>query len=82
VRGERDRGQRTQLRRRICPRGVEQLVGGAAAGCERGHEPALALQPMSDVGVELGRRVEDGRAVAGTERGERPRAELLQAIEI
>ncbi len=54
----------------------------ARAGRPRGEDPPLALEPVGDVLVELGRRVLDHRAVARVEAGEPEAAEAPQAVEV
>src|SRR5215213_11134954 len=45
--------RRAQLRRRVRPGGVEQLLAPAQPRVERLHQPPLAVQAVGDVLVEL-----------------------------
>src|SRR6185312_12624677 len=78
VRGERDRGGRAQERRRVGPRGVEQLVDRAGAGGERVEQGALAREPVLDVLRDLRLRILDERAVARADQRGRALAQALQ----
>src|SRR5919107_1067148 len=67
VRGQRDGGGRAQRGRRVGPHAVQQLVRAAQAVGQRALEPALAVEAVGDVLVELGVRVEDERPVTGAQ---------------
>ena len=81
MRGERHRRRRPQHRGRVVPHLVEQLVDRPPAVVQRGDQPPLALEPVGDVLVELGRRVVDQRAVAGAEDSEPGAAQPREPVE-
>ena len=64
------------------PGGVDQRVLAADARVERGHDPALALEPVRDVLVELGAGVGDLGAVPGVEPLQPEPAQPPQAVEV
>ena len=82
VRRERDRRGRPQLLRHVVPGGVEHLGHRARAGLQRREQPALAIQPVLDVLVELGRRIGHRRPVAGQEHRQVAPAQLAQRLQV
>ena len=67
---------------RVVPDVVEQLVLGTQSAGERVDEPALALEPVRDVLVELGGGIGHGRAVPRAQDIERERAQPAQRGQI
>jgi len=80
VSGERERRRRAQLGGHLGPRSVEQLVARSDAGVERLEQPALPVEPVLDVLVELRPRVPDVGTVSGAERLEVELAQSAQRI--
>ena len=68
--------------RHAVPRRRQQLVLRARARLERRDDPALALQPVRDVLVELRGRIVDDRPVAGVEPLQPERAQPPQAVQV
>jgi hypothetical protein len=64
VRGQRDCSGWPELHRRVVPDLIEQLLHTAAPRLERGDQPALAVESVLDVLIDLGPRIGHDRAVA------------------
>src|SRR5438552_8328916 len=82
MRLERERCGGSQLRWCVVPDPVEQLLAPPQSAVQRLQEPALAVEPVADVFVELRVRIPDDRPVAWAERLELERAEPPQGLQV
>jgi hypothetical protein len=82
VRAQRDGRERAQVRGRVVPGGVEQLVLAAEPTVEGGEQALLAAEPVGDVLAQLGVGVPDLVSVAGAQDREVELLQVPQAFEV
>jgi hypothetical protein len=66
----------------IRPNFVKEFVDSSPAGRKRGHQPLLALAPVSEVLTEFRGGIQNERPVSGAKQLELPPAEPLDAIQV